>query len=435
MRRFALLFVVAAAQSAYANGRPPGTVDIHFRVGHEQDVLAGMTFGLVISHDGGATWQWMCEKAYHSGGMYDPIYSYASSGAIFETSFDGFRAMRDGCSFDASMLALDTPPHFASTETVGPDGAVYVAMADAADGKIYKSTDDGMTFPTSTMPGMINDWWESIVVAPSDATRVYLSGYRLSGGTKTFLLFKSVNGGQSFTAMSTTGIGSTSTNSAIDIVGVSPTVPDTLYARVTLETGNIGDGLYVSTNAGTSWTKILSKQDSIAFLARGNGDIVAATQTLGAQVSSNNGTSWTDLPSPPHLGCLAEKSNGEVWGCTLNYGSMQVMADGYGIMKSTDLMTWSPVMKYQDIAGPVDCGADTLQKTQCVDNGTWCGVKTQLGITSTAINCDVPAEGGADVTHKAPAGCCDTGDGVGPLTLALGAAVGILIGRPRRRRS
>jgi hypothetical protein len=433
MRRFAFLLVVAAAQAAYANGRPPATSDIHFRTGHEQDVLSGMTFGLVISHDGGTTWHWMCEKAVHYGGMYDPIYSYASSGDIFATTFDGFRVMHDGCNFDATLLANDMPPHFASTSTIGPDGTIYVAMADAADGKIYTLSSDATTIAHSTMPGMINDWWESIMVAPSDPMRVYLSGYRLvSGSPKTFLLFKSVDGGANFTPMSMTGITQTSSNSAIDIVGVSAT-PDTLYARVTLETGNIGDGLYVSTNGGTSWTKILSMQDSIAFLARANGDLVAATQTLGAQISHNNGTSWTALPSPPHLGCLVEKANGEVWGCTTNYGSMQVMADGYGIMKTTDLMSWSPVMKYQDIAGPVDCAAPTLQKTACIDT-TWCGLESQLGITSTVINCAVPTEA-VDITHKPPKGCCDTGDGVGPLTLALGVVVGILVGRPRRRRS
>jgi hypothetical protein len=102
-------------------------------------------------------------------------------------------------------------------------------------------------------------------------------------------------------------------------------------------------------------------------------------------------------------------------------------------MKTTDLATWSPVMKYQDITGPEDCAAPSLQKTECID-GTWCGLRSQLGITSTVINCDVPAEA-VDITHKPPKGCCDTGDGVGPMTLALGALVGILIGRPRRRRS
>ena len=63
------------------------------------DILAGMTFGAVVSHDGGATWHWMCEKAVLYGGLFDPDYAYSSSGAVFATTFDGSLVMRDGCTF------------------------------------------------------------------------------------------------------------------------------------------------------------------------------------------------------------------------------------------------------------------------------------------------------------------------------------------------
>src|SRR5262245_18474085 len=99
MRRFALVIAAAwlgFAAPAGANGRAPTTQDIHFRVGHEQDVIAGLTFGLVISHDGGTSWHWMCEAAVQYGGMFDPVYDYSPSGALFATSFHGFRVMRDG---------------------------------------------------------------------------------------------------------------------------------------------------------------------------------------------------------------------------------------------------------------------------------------------------------------------------------------------------
>src|SRR5262245_53416279 len=83
MRRFALAatLIGALASPAGANGRAPATSTIHFRQGNDQDVIAGMTFGAVLSHDGGATWQWMCEAAVGYGGMYDPSYQYTASGA------------------------------------------------------------------------------------------------------------------------------------------------------------------------------------------------------------------------------------------------------------------------------------------------------------------------------------------------------------------
>ena len=473
MRQFVLVAVVVAgvaalAPQARANGRAPGTSTIHFRQGHDEDIVAGMTFGLVISHDGGTTWHWMCEKAVGYGGMYDPDYSYSASGALFATTFDGLKVNRDGCVF-ADMPSGTT---FASQDELGPDAAFYFAAADPNDSKIYKSTDDGMTFPQSTMPGMNNDWWESLIIAKADASRVYLSGYRFvmkcdanspvpgmtctvpqdcqdtqhPTGTcqneKQFLLFKSVNGGAAFTPLPTAGL-TTSVNSAVDFVGTSPTDANVLYARVTVENGNVGDGLYkINASTGTSWTKILAEADSIAFLARGNGDIVAATPTLGAWVSSNQGASWTQLTNPPHMNCLAESSAGVVFACTQNYGTPPaVPSDGFGIMKSTDLQTWTGVLRYQDIAGPVTCPTGTNQQDMCVGapaTGVWCGLKQQLGITSNAIDCssvlgpDGAPDAGSGGGPGKKSGCCDTGGGGGPAALLGSFVVGVLLLRRRR---
>jgi hypothetical protein len=78
---------------------------------------------------------------------------------------------------------------FVSKVEGGPDGALYYAAADNNDAKIYKSTDDGMSFPTSANPGLPGDWWSSLAVAPSNAQRVYVTGYRLDGtNPKVFLL-------------------------------------------------------------------------------------------------------------------------------------------------------------------------------------------------------------------------------------------------------
>jgi hypothetical protein len=454
----AALLVAALALDAGANGRPPGTSTIHFRQGNDSDIVAGMTFGLVISHDGGATWQWMCEKAVGYGGMYDPIYAYSQSGAIFATTFDGLKVNRDGCTFAA------TPPGttFVSQNTLGSDHAFYFTAADPNDAKIYKSTDDGMTFPTSAAPGQNNDWWDSIVVAKSDASRVYLSGYRfvmtcdansptpgmtcslptdcqdaahLSGSCenqKDFLLFESTNGGASYTALPAAGL-TTSVNSAVDFVGTSPTDENLLYARVSVENGTVGDGLYkLEVGTDTTWTKILAKGDTLVFLARGNGDIVAATPTLGAWVSSNQGATWTALAGPPHINCLAESSAGVVFACTQNYGTPpNIPSDGYGIMKTSDLATWTGVLRYQDIAGPVACDPGTAQHDMCVGtpiNGVWCGLRQQLGITSNAIDCaalggDGAPDAGSGSGGGKGKGCCDSGGGGGAPALVLASLV------------
>src|SRR5262245_59018704 len=93
----ALAVLAGLARDARANGRPAGTSTITFQRGLETTIVAGMTFGVLVSKDGGATWDWMCEDAVGYGGMYDPDYAVTSSGAVFATTFDGLKVMRDGC--------------------------------------------------------------------------------------------------------------------------------------------------------------------------------------------------------------------------------------------------------------------------------------------------------------------------------------------------
>ena len=445
MRRFALagLLIAALAPGAFANGRAPGTSTIHFRQGHEQDVAAGMTFGLLLSHDGGTTWHWMCENAVGYGGLWDPDYSYLTNGTLFATTFSGLRSMSDGCTFNSTSFGN----LFVSTDEAAGSTLLFGA-ADPNDDKIYKSTDQGMTFPTSTTPtgATVNDWYTSMMFAPSDATKVYVGGYRFTGTTKSLLLYKSTDGGSTFTPMGQVGLPTMPASSAtISVVGIDPANASIVYVKISSTT----DVIYKTTNAGTSWTQILTDTDQISLLVRSTGDLVAGTKIHGAKKSTNGGTTWTDLTNPPQIGCLVENSAHEVWACTQNYdtmngsGSQTIPGDGFGIMKTTDLATWTGVLKYQDITGPVDCATGTIQHDTCAGMN-WCGLKSQLGITSTAVDCSAigvdgaPDAGsggsggpGGDVT-KNPKGCCDSGPGSEP-PLLLGLLVGIcLLARKRR---
>jgi uncharacterized protein (TIGR03382 family) len=469
----AILSIAAMAGTAGANGRPAGTSTINFQQGSPQHIAAGMTFGFLRSDDGGTTWKWMCEAAIGYGGTFDPDYAYSPTGALFATTFNGLTVLRnppqgDGCTFAAAPPG-DT---FVSSDEIGPDGSVYYTAADPHDGKIYRSNDDGMTFPVSGAPGMDNDWWDSILIAPSDATRVYLTGYRYKkvcsnnmsmtctvaadcGGTNTCdsqkvqLIFRSDNGGSTYTPMSQTGLTS-SNQSTIDVVGIDHTNKDTVYIHINLENGSMGDSIYKSTNGGTSWTKILTTSDpfGLVFLARTNGDLIASTQTTGSQKSTNGGTSWTPLTNPPHINCLVENPTDQsVWACTHNYDSPGIPGDGFGIMKTSDYNTWTGVLRYQDIAGVVSCGPGTIQSQQCVNSymskpSVWCCLRDQLGITDTSVDCTGPnscavaGDGGDDAgnTMVTPPkkGCCNAG-GSGPGALLLAGSVGALLWRRRRR--
>jgi photosystem II stability/assembly factor-like uncharacterized protein len=437
-----LLASLVASHDAAANGRPPGTSTLHFRRGQEREIAAGMSFGLLLSKDNGATWYWMCETAVGYGGTYDPDYELTSTGALFATTFNGLKVQRDGCLFQQQSGA-----NFVSTITQGSDGKLYYGAAEPAqsgspgDAKIYRSADDGVTWaPSTSPPGMVGDWWSSLEVAPSSPSRLYLSGYRFvsspSGNVKQFLLFRSDDAGDTWTQLPTTQL-ATMPNSTIEIAGISYTDPNVVFARVKLADNSISDAIYRSTDAGATWTLILTKSSSISFLVRRQtGELVAATQTLGAVRSTDNGATWIDLVSPPHINCLAENSAREVWACTQNYGGVQSMSDGAGIMKSTDLATWTPVLRYQDIKAPVACPDGTPQRQSC-DLELWCGLCSQLGCQSGRPEC-APVTGpdaGGVGGGGGGKGCCESSVTAAPGALLLVIGVGVvLLRRPRRRR-
>lgn len=452
MRSVLALFLVAASATlALANGRPAGTSTINFKQGDETKIAAGMTFGMVESDDGGETWHWMCEAAIRYGGMYDPDYAYTATGSIFATTFDGALVRRDACNFDPSVFGMGV---FVSTLAQGPDGAIYFGLAqpenptvgDPGDSKIYKSTDNGMTFPVSVEIGRLNDWWSSIEVAPSDAQRVYVTGYRLVGAGREFLLFRSDDGGESYTPMSMTGLTPTG-NSTIDIVGISKTNPDLIFARITflIDTA-IGDGIFRSTNGGQTWEKIVEKDAEIAFAIRANGDYVIGTKPYGISVARNPGmgpVTWEDIPNSPHANCLVENTAGELWACTQNFGSPGTFSDDAGIMKmTTDYTAWTPVLRYQDIEGPVQCAPGTLQQDACVapDPQTsisqWCTIRTMYGIENDPTCCPSVVDGEPKVCGGGGSepGCCDNNAAGAPAGMLSMLFVGGILLRRRRKR-
>jgi len=127
--------------------------------------------------------------------------------------------------------------------------------------------------------------------------------------------------------------------------------------------------------------------------------------------------------------------------CTENKGTMDTPADGYGMMRTADLMTWTGVMRFQDISGFVQCDDSTVQAQQCIapydaKPSVWCCIRDQLGITAggdlcTGLYACMP-QPGSEAPPRAPAGCCEgSRSPAGAIVLGLGTAAWLL--RRRRR--
>ena len=88
------------ATEARANGRFPESSQILFAPNDPNLMLMRATFGLLVSHDRGTTWDWICEAAVGFSGVEDPMYAVTPSAAILGTTFQGLTVSRDrGCNW------------------------------------------------------------------------------------------------------------------------------------------------------------------------------------------------------------------------------------------------------------------------------------------------------------------------------------------------
>ena len=133
---------------AFANGRFPEAQQLAVapRGGDPNLIALRTTFGIIISHDAGKTWSWICEGALGFTGEWDPPIAITKDGTLWVGLPDGLRKTRDGCSSDevadfhgdrVTDLAVDGSGENVVVLTSPLDRPAHVAIV-RANGKIEK---------------------------------------------------------------------------------------------------------------------------------------------------------------------------------------------------------------------------------------------------------------------------------------------------------
>ncbi|HLL24661.1 MAG TPA: hypothetical protein VK427_21160, partial [Kofleriaceae bacterium] len=166
MRLASVALLAVLSTHAAANGRAPLTNGVFFRATDARSIYVRSTFGLLVSHDDGCSFRWICEKAIGYGGEFDPKYAVTADGTIFATTFAGLRMTRDGCTWTTAPVG--TGELWVDAIDIGPGGDVWVATAEsAAPNNVFRSTDNGATFAPKNLASN-TVWWKSVKVAPSN---------------------------------------------------------------------------------------------------------------------------------------------------------------------------------------------------------------------------------------------------------------------------
>jgi photosystem II stability/assembly factor-like uncharacterized protein len=428
---------VRPTATAYANGRPPVTNGVFFQANDNQSLYVRSTFGLLISHDGGCSFRWTCEQNIGYGGSFDPAYAIAADGTLFATTFTGLRVSRDGgCSFTTATdeLPADAPGRIAGMWVdaidIGPTGEVWVATADSIKpNDVLRSTDGGVTFVSrgATLPAM---WWKSVVVAPSDAMHVYVSGYQVANAPPTAQVLSTTDGGQSWVPATMTGIQLAGTP-MITVAAVDATDPKHLYI-VSVGANGMGDRLYRSTDGGTTFNEVLVTTLPIVNVVIRDGMTVFVVSGEGTFRSDTGGATFGSATTTPYLACLGRRPDGKLVGCAPNWEP-----DFMAVADSDDASQWQKLFRFIELDGPLACPAGTTGHDIC-DLQLWSGVREQFGATgpTCASATDLPVDLIDAVAPSRPGGCCDAADGspfgLGLITLLTSWIIGRRPGQRRR---
>jgi hypothetical protein len=413
MRAVALLVLLAGV--AHANGRAPVTNGMVFKPGDSQTLYVRSTFGLLISHDAGCTFDWICEMNIGYGGVFDPKYAVASDGTIFATTFHGLRASRDGgCSFTTI-----TPDEWVDALDIGPMGDIWIGTASTGEtNDVFRSIDSGMTFQSLHMETTVG-FYKSLKVAPSNPQRIYLTSNE-TAGTPAMHLFRSDDAGMMFTPEPLTGVTGGATPLAL-VAAVDPANADVVYMISVAASPPTGDILYRSTDGAVTFQPVLTTQNAIRDVVIADAQHVYVTTTVilangseqggPAFSSTNGGATFGPLAGAPLLDCLAKAPDGSLIGCGANWGP-----DYKAVAKSIDGASWSKVWRFVNLAGPLACAVGTPEHDVC-EVQLWPGIQMQFEPTGPSCGPDA-VDGGRDVTQKKGGGCCDSGSPVGLLWAA-----------------
>ena len=466
--RICLALVVAGVAAlgpdeALANGRFPASTNAVFQPDNDALILLPTTFGLLLSNDDGESFRWICEDTVGYGGTYDPDYAFNTAGDIYATTFEGLQVSTDGsCTYTPTEFFGDLTGgsnpvkitgHWVGEVEVASDGKVWAATSTGGQSNdVYVST-DGTTF-NSANNWHPSAWWKSLRVSQSDPDVVYVAGYQIAvdPDPSQALLYKTVDGGANWTKLSVADFAFGMQPNLI-LEGISPTNPEILFARVLGAREPQGDDLYRSIDGGASWTKVLQMHGTIsAFVIRSDDRVLTGTATAcaediatavdasipnkGCVRSSADGSagSWVTPAIEPKLGCIAERqSDQSLFACAGNWDP-----DNFALGRSTDNgESWSKVLRFSDITGPLQCPAGTQQHT--CEQVNWPGLCGILGICEVA-DAGVSAEVDADTIIVDPPdspgcfGCRTSGAGGLGTLLAIFALYGLVFRRPGRSR-
>jgi MYXO-CTERM domain-containing protein len=418
--------------NAHANGRFPRAQQVVVQPGEAPRTTAiRTTFGIVMSDDARATFRFFCEEAFQYLDGQDPSIIVSPGGALLLGLNDGLVL------FPPDRCSPERVPAFETQSVVDlasdPTGHIVFAAMTSSDpipvSRVARSDDGGRTF---VMPasGISNERLQTVEVAPSNASRVYASGYVYSNGRD--VLLRSDDGGATFEHTMAFIEGT----AGWYISAVDPQRPDVLYLRaelaVTSSDPDAGDSrasvLLRSDDAGDHFVEIGRTRGPMRGFAMSDD---GRTLWIGGPA---DGISRSDDGAPfVHVSDVSAEcmrfDHGELLVCeTFDVG-------GILLGRSLDRgATVESVVRYSELQGPPTCPHGTIIGDICPSR--WSRTRSIIDPLGSTMDAGFDASPIEPITAPPPTCNCRAaggGDGArGGWGIAIVAGA---LSRSRRRRS
>lgn len=388
--------VSSVAPEAAANGRFPRADQLVFVPGRADELVLRVTFGLLVSRDGGAVWDWVCEPAIGFDGIEDPAVGALNDGVVLAGLFGGLsQSDASRCSWRfADGAAPGLPVVDLSVRRDAPNVAVALTWEPQAPGqdtpgyrsRFYGTNDNGASWDAYGAPLDPNVLMLTLDLAPSDPRRLYASGIR-SGAVRGAVLFASADEGSTWTEHA---VPFERGEQGVYIAAVDPLDPLLVYLRTSAASAS---RLLVTRDGGQSFEQHYAGEPMLGFALSPDGsEIYLGGVGDGLWASPRGAPSFARRSTLP-IQCLA--SRGDVlYACSSDAG-------GFALGASSDGgHNFEPLLRLRDVRGPLACPEES---SASVCSALWPAMSERLGVPRPAA--------GSEEAAPAPAGTRSTGGG------------------------
>lgn len=425
--------ILTSTGAVRANGRFPSAGHVEVDPMDPMHIVVRATYGLVVTRDGGGTWNWVCEKAMSFSGVWDPPIGIVANGSVLVGLPDGLTVSTpDACEFVrvpqlegqfVADVAVDkkNPLHAVVLTSLPLGGSFHT--------RLFATDDGGKTFAQVGDAFAENLRGLTVDLTPSDANTIYVSGI-LDGPLPRGVVLRSKNGGSSYDTFELPG----SDDMHGPYIGaVDPALADRLYVRL----DGLPGRLLVSENGGESFTELfLGEGTLLGFSLSPDGK----TLVVGGE---KDGVWRSPVPNWAFERVSLLHARSLRWADAGIYGCTEQVLDGFSIGFSiTEGSTFKPLAKLSDLCGPVSCAKpicaadwpllrDTISATSCVENAS--SSSSGNGSSSGGQG----GTGGSSVEPPATGGGCncrisENGPG-GMASLGILPLIALALRRRRRR--